>query len=189
MDRSECSRWTETRTQASYRAFEGWPRIRTPEDWAKLVDESQRDYESGKFLIERLGGERFVDPAMMATLLGLRQSLLAELDRPSAAESMMIDGAVLAFFNLLRVQGWLGNLSLELERDLFRQPPLPTPLSGQGAPDVVTVEERLKRISEQLVPLFDRTYKAMIRGLKALRDTRRGTTPARPRWQSGGRRR
>jgi hypothetical protein len=164
--------------QASYRAFEGWPRIRTPEDWANLVAESQRDYESGKFLIERLGGERFVDPAMMATLLGLRQSLLAELDRPATAECMLIDAAVLAFFNLSRVQGWLGNLSLDLERDFFRQPALPAPLGGQSGPDVLAVEERLKRIGEQLLPLFDRTHKALIRALKAVRENRRGPAPS-----------
>jgi hypothetical protein len=37
---------------------------------------------------------------------------------------MMADSAIIAYCNMLRVQGWIGNLCLVVERDLFGQAPL-----------------------------------------------------------------
>jgi hypothetical protein len=165
--------------RASYRAFQGWAKVRTEEEWVKQVDDSQRDYQSGRFLIERLGAERYLDPPLMATLLGRRQRLLAELPNAGAAESMLIDGAVLAYFNMIRVQGWLGNLAADIEHELFAQP-VPTATLDPKSGDIegLAVEEHLKRVGEQLFPLLDRANKMMLRNLKAARELRRGPTPA-----------
>jgi hypothetical protein len=55
----------------------------------------------------------------MATLWGLRQRLLEELGVTTAAESMLIDCAILGYSNVLRVQGWIGNMALHLEHEFF----------------------------------------------------------------------
>ena len=60
----------------------------------------------------------------MATLIQLRQGLLEGFENPTAADSMMADTAVIAYRNLLRVQGWIGDLCLVVERELFGQEPL-----------------------------------------------------------------
>src|SRR2546428_9264731 len=65
-------------TRALHRAMEGWQRARTEEDWARVCEESREEYESGRFLLERLGAERYLDPKLMATLWSMRQRLIAE---------------------------------------------------------------------------------------------------------------
>ena len=45
------------------------------------------------------------------------------------------DGAVIAYYNMLRVQGWIGSLCLTVERQLFGQAPLSEihgPYGGQS---------------------------------------------------------
>ena len=41
--------------QAVYKAMEGWHLVEGPEGWARTCEQSQADYQSGRFLIERLG--------------------------------------------------------------------------------------------------------------------------------------
>ena len=71
-----------------------------------------------------LGAERFLDSATVAVLISLWQNLIAEADHPTAADIMLIDTAIISYYNFLRVQGWIGNLSLTFERELFGQEPL-----------------------------------------------------------------
>jgi len=74
---------------------------------------------NGRFLVRLLGAERYLDPATVLVLLTFRQNLIAELAYPSAADIMRIDAAVIGYFNMLRTQGLIGNLSLAAERELF----------------------------------------------------------------------
>ena len=37
---------------------------------------------------------------------------------------MLVDSAVLAYYNMVRVQRWIGDLSVVFERELFGQAPL-----------------------------------------------------------------
>ena len=60
----------------------------------------------------------------MATLAQTRKGLLAGIEQPTAADHMMADSAVIAYYNMLRVQGWIGSLCLTVERELFGQAPL-----------------------------------------------------------------
>jgi hypothetical protein len=67
-------RWN---ARAVMRAMQGWDQVRSPEAWQEVCEEAQRRYQSGQFLLERLGAERFLDPQLMATVWHLRQSLIA----------------------------------------------------------------------------------------------------------------
>jgi len=42
-------------SRATYRAMEGWQRVGSEEDWLKVCADSREQYESGRFLLERLG--------------------------------------------------------------------------------------------------------------------------------------
>jgi hypothetical protein len=55
----------------------------------------------------------------MATLWQLRQGLLEEYGAESPAMTMAIDLAVMTYYNALRIQGWIGDLSLAIEHELF----------------------------------------------------------------------
>jgi len=162
----------------SSKALEGWHTVKSREEWLKLVETSRDDYHAGRFLIERLGAERLLDPALIATLLGLRQGLLGGLDRPTAADRMLVDCALLAYYNMLRVQGWIGNLALHIEHELFGQGTPTAKLGSEsGSAANIPIEERLKRVGEQLLPLLDRANRMLIRNLMAVRELRRGPTP------------
>ena len=47
--------------------------IETPEDWQRTVQRAAEDIQSGAFLIERIGGQRYLDPELMAVLYLLRR--------------------------------------------------------------------------------------------------------------------
>ena len=149
--------------QSVFRSVKGQRGVHSKEQWDAMCEKSREDYASGRFLVERLGAERYLDPEMMAVLMGLRQSLLP--DNADAAQMMLADLAVLAYYNAIRVQGWAGNLCLVIERELFGQDPLHL---VHGRFDGTTIEDRLRRFSDQLLPLQDRANRMMVRNLKAL---------------------
>lgn len=165
--------------QATYRAVEGWALVPDRETWANTYEQAQREYLPGNFLIRELGAQRLLHPEMIATLLTLRQSLLADLKATTAADMMLVDLAILGYYNALRVQGWIGNLSLWIEHELFGQAAPAVKLRRQHGPiEGLAVEESLKRLGEVLLPLLDRANRMMVRNLKAIKELRQGPTPA-----------
>jgi hypothetical protein len=107
-----------------YGLVHGRPGVRSAKEWRALLEKAGDALGTGHFLVRQLGAERYLDPEMVAVLITLRQNLLAELAKPTAADIMIIDGAVLAYYNMLRTQHWIGDLSLVVERELFGQEPL-----------------------------------------------------------------
>ena len=141
--------------RAVSRALEGWVTVPDADAWVAICEESKREYESGRFFIERLGAERQLDPRLMATLWGLRQQLLNDAGAETAAEQMLADLTMLAYANALRVQGWIGDLALWVERELFVGESLTAKLRqqyGAGSVQGFAVEERLERLTQHLVP-------------------------------------
>ena len=83
-------------TRAVFRAMDGWARVETADAWQEMVAKAAEDLETGEFLIDRLGAERYLDPELMAALLVLRRRLIDEYGAESAADLMLIDVAVLS---------------------------------------------------------------------------------------------
>jgi hypothetical protein len=158
--------------RAAFRALEGWQRIGSQEEWVKVCEESQEEYQSGQFLLERLGAERHLDPKLMATLLSLRRRLVAEWGITTAAEMMLVDLAILGYYHALRVQGWVGDLALLIEHEFFGQ----ASPARRGAG--LEVEDQVRRLGEHLMPLLDRANRVLIRNLKAIKELRQGPNPA-----------
>jgi hypothetical protein len=164
--------------QAIYRAVE-WHQVDGPEGWAETCAIAEKQHRSGRFLMERLGAERLLDPTLMAALWGLRQGLLADLGTATTADRMLVDMTVLAYHNALRVQGWIGSLALLVEHELFGDAGPAVKLRRQHGPvEGLAVEDRLKRLGEVLLPLLDRANRMMIRNLKAIKELRQGPMPA-----------
>src|SRR5687767_4315017 len=57
-------------------AMEGWQRVQSEDDWFRIYEESQEAHRSGRFLLDRLGAERFLEPELMAVLVQLRRGLV-----------------------------------------------------------------------------------------------------------------
>jgi hypothetical protein len=105
----------------------------------------------------------------MATLVQLRRGLLSGIQDPTAADTMSADVAVLAYRNLLRVQGWIDNLCLVVEAELFGQEPLN---KYHGATFGKKLEEQIRKLEEHLL-LLERCQRMMARSFTHL-ETRRG---------------
>lgn len=163
--------------RAVYRAMEGWHNVKTEADWLRLCAEARESYRSGRFLVERLGAERYLDPALMATLWGLRQALRAE-GGGTAAEAMLADLTVVAYHHALRLQGWAGNFEALVEHEAFgAEGPAAKFGRRHGRVEGLQVEDRLQRLGEELLPLLERANRLVIRNLKALRELRQGPAP------------
>jgi hypothetical protein len=168
---------------AVMRAMQGWRTIarNTEAGWRQACAEAWERYQAGRFLLERLGAERFLDPPLMAILWHLRQTLVAEYAAQSPTATMLIDLAVMTYYNALRVQGWLGDLALQIEHECFDQEGPTAKLRQRwGRVEGLAVEDTLRRLAEQLVPLFERCNQQLIRTLKALRETRAPVPPPAP---------
>jgi hypothetical protein len=80
-----------------------------------------------------------------------------------------LDAAVIAHYNMLRAQRWIGDLSLVVERDLFGQEPL-NAYHGHLVGD--RLEKQLRRLGEVTLPLQERAARIMMRGLEGLPSAR-----------------
>lgn len=107
--------------RAVYGVMEGRQGVRSPAEWQRLLEKAGGEIGNGRFIVRCLGAERYLDAATVAVLITHRQNLIAELAKPTTADVMRIDAAIIAYYNMLRVQGWIGNLALIVERELFGQ--------------------------------------------------------------------
>jgi hypothetical protein len=105
-------------------------------------------------------------------LLHFRNGLIAEYGSTPAA-MMLIDRAVAAYQDFIRVEGWAGNLSIHIEHEFFgRHGPSAEfrDRYGRGSGTIrgLTVEEHLAHLREGLLPLSERYGRAMREALAAL---------------------
>jgi hypothetical protein len=127
-------------------------------------------FEDGRFLVDRMGAESTIDQDLAVVLLDQRRRLREEYGTGPAA-SMLIDRAVSAYQNFIRVTGWLGNLSIHIERELFG-PDAPRPDFHGRKIRGLTVEQHLVHLREGLLPLAERSGRVMRAALSALESLR-----------------
>lgn len=163
--------------RAVMRAHQGWGRVQSDEAWRKVCEEARDQYLSGQFVIERLGAERYLDPQLMATLWRLRQGLIEAYGSDSPTVTMLIDLAVMTYYQALRTQGWMGDLALWIEHEFFAQDGPSVKVRRDSRVEGFAVGEQLRRLVDQLAPLFERANRQLIRNLKALEDVRHGPAP------------
>jgi hypothetical protein len=136
-------------------SHQGWGSIRDQADWDKAVEDADKGFDRGLFLLERLGAERYLDPQLMAVLLVLRRRLVDETGAHTALEFMLIDSAVMAYYHQLRINGWIGNFGALLESEFFGKKSLTAKLKGYYGSDNVRglrVEDIVHRLGVGAVP-------------------------------------
>ena len=104
----------------------------------------------------------------------LRQELLDGIDSPTAGHRTLADAPVLAYRNLLRVQGWIRSLCLVVERELFGQEPVS---EANGATVGERIEREMHRFEHSIMPLLDRPHRMLVRSLDRLEARRSGGGP------------
>jgi hypothetical protein len=157
--------------QGTFEAIKGRRGASNEEYWQDVVAKAKLDYDSGNFLIGRIGACRQLDLPLVATLLQLRRELLDGIDNPTTGDKMLADSAILAYRNLLRVQGWIGSTALVVQRELFGQEPLE---SSHGYGEAMQIEKRVNQLEQVIMPLLDRAQRMMIRALDRLEARRCG---------------
>lgn len=151
--------------QGTFEAIKGRRGASIEEYWREVVAKAKLDYDSGNFLISRMGASRQLDLPLVATLLLVRKELLDGIANPTTGDRMLADSAVMAYRNLLRIQGWIGSLCLVIERELFGQRSLDAVLGSTEAADVNVQVERLE---QALLPALDRAQRMLLRALDRL---------------------
>lgn len=155
-------------------AMEGWGAVQTQEDWERIQAEAAEDWVSGRALIEMLGSERYLAPERAALLLHLWRHFLAAYEVDGPAEFLMVAMALVAFNQLTRVNELVGNLENRLEDEFFATEGLREQHErryGRGTrTGALAVEERVRQLGQDLLPLLDRANRMVIRNLKMLRE-------------------
>ncbi len=150
-------------SMAVTRAMHPWhPR---EHDRERQIERVLASYEDGSFLINRLGAEGVIDQDLVVVLLDLRRRLIDEYgDTPASV--MLIDRAVAAYQDFIRISGWTGNTALMVEHEFFgRDRPIPQfrDRHGQEGRRIrgLTVEEYINRLGQDLIPLAERCARVM----------------------------
>jgi hypothetical protein len=157
--------------QALRRSMAGWGAIREQAEWMQTCERAEADYESGRFLLDRLGADRHLDPQQVATLLHLRRRIIAEMELATGLELMLLDTAIISYRNMLMIEEWIGNLALLVEHHLFRdEGPTPKIKRKDGRYMGIQAEDDARRLRDDLLPAFDRASKNFISAVKTLRE-------------------
>jgi hypothetical protein len=174
-------------SRAVFRAMDGWAGVKSREEWEQAVQNGDEEFERGHFLIDRLGAERHLDPTLMAVLIAIRRRLIEEHEATGAADLMLVDLAVIAFYHTLRINGWIGNFAWLIEDEFFQNKSLSAKFEdryGRGRREIkgLRVEDHVQRIAEELLPLVERFNGLLLRNIGTLehRHTRRSFEAARP---------
>jgi hypothetical protein len=117
-----------------------------------------------------------VDQDLAVVLLDLRRQLRDEYGTGPAV-IMLIDRAIGAYQDFLRVTGWVGNLAIHIERELFGPDAPRAEFQGRSIRGL-TVEQHLAHLREGLLPLAERCGRVMREALSALEALRSGPSEA-----------
>jgi hypothetical protein len=179
----QADRWHYTQlrrtARAVMRAMQGWGQIQSPEEWQQGCDTVHKAYASGGFIIKRLGGQRFLDPETVAVRSPRRQGLMDQYGAESPAATMLIDLAVMADYNALRIQGAIGDLALSIEHECFAAEAPKVKLQGQYGSQIegFAGEDHLRRLRDQFLPSCERANRQRLQHLQALQRGRPGASP------------
>ncbi len=146
--------------------------------WHEIVGRCLDDYRSGRSLMDHLGADRLIDPALTGMLLAIRRGLVEEVNAVSMSDYVLIDMAVIAFANEMRIQSMIGNTALILESEMFGQPTLRARWRkeyGYRPEDIrgLAVDDHVARLRDDLLPLAERFHRMAEAGIEALRRQRR----------------
>ena len=155
----------QQQAQALFQTVKGLPGVAKQERWNTLVEKAAADYPNGRFLLERMGAKRYLDPELMAVLMHLRQQLLADIDKPTTVDHLHADSAILAYRHMLRIQGWIDSVCLTVERELFGEASLEE-IHGQRVGEQIA--EQLRKLENDLMPLLHRSQEMLHGALSKL---------------------
>ena len=139
----------------------------------EIALKSLADYRSGRALMDQLGADRLLTPAMTGMLLAIRRGLIEETGAATTSEMILIDMAVTAYADAMKIQSTIGNTCLVVEAELFGQPNLRTKWWKErgGRPEDIrglAVDEHVTMLRDRLMPLIERFHRLAQHSIEAL---------------------
>jgi hypothetical protein len=164
--------------QACARAMRAAPLLDNDAAWEAAVVKAADDLRSGRALMDQLGADRLIDPTMAGRLLALRRGLIDDTNASSAGDFILIDMAVIAYANGMRLEAMVGNQSLLIEAELFGQPSLNAKWKDRyGGPEGdaqrLAVEDQVRLLRDRLLPLVERFHRMARESVAAIAGIRR----------------
>lgn len=165
--------------RAASRAMSFSPKLDAAKPWEETVAKSAEDYRSGRALMDQLGACSLLDPPTAGMLLTIRRGLIEETQARTVSEMTLIDLAVIAFANAMRIQTTINNTALIIEREMFGQQSLQakwkrTYGSENEKIQGLHVEDYIGKLSDRLMPVvekFHRLAREHIEAIARLRQT------------------
>jgi hypothetical protein len=159
--------------QACARAMSLSPRLNAPDAWEKTVAKSLEDYRSGRALMDQLGADRLLDAPTAGMLLAIRRSLIEETGAESASELVLIDLAVIAQANAMRIQTMIGNAALIIESEMFGQQSMGAKWKNThgGRNETIqglAVEDHVRALTDRLMPLVEKFHRLAREHIEAI---------------------
>jgi hypothetical protein len=137
--------------------------------------ERKTRFENGAFLLNRLGAECVLDQDLATVLLDLRRRLVEEYGAGPVA-MMLIDRAVAAYQDFIRVEGWVGNLAIHIEHEFFGLQGPSANFKDRYGREGRSIRglsvEHLVRLRESLLPLAERYGRVLSSALASLETLR-----------------
>lgn len=150
-----------------------WANIKTQDEWNTAKQNSLKDYFSGKFLVDSIGGAKNNKPTLIAVLLQLRLGWIDEYELTTVPELMVLDFAFLSYYHFLKINYIIGNLEWITNLEFFEKENPKLKYDKSYKPQGFSAEDHIEKMTESLLPSLDRYNKMFLRNLKALRDLKR----------------
>ena len=117
-----------------------------------------------------------VESELALTVLNLRGQWIKEAEIKTVPEFGILDITMNSYFHYLRLNKAINNIMASIEWEYFA---LDAPLIARNRgpnenEDRLLAEEHAHRLCEILEPIMDKYHRAYLRGIKALRDLKRG---------------
>jgi len=145
---------------------------RRPDEYPEIFDDVAEAYLSGRFFLKELGLFFEVSPWLSLTALELRAEWVRQYDLKTVPELMLLDQAMLAFFNQVRLHQEISKmLSLLDEKLYYGEDPherLNPTAGGDEVYDPQAGVEQVRALQRMLLPGIERMNRMFVRNLRAM---------------------
>lgn len=153
---------------------------RRPEDYPDILEEVAEDYLNGTQFLRELSLFYEVSPELSLHVFHLRQEWIKQYGLETVPELMLLDQAMLAYFQVLRLNKEVAATLALTEQSLY-YPEGPDAIirRREGQEPELTglrAEGLVKNLEKRLMPLIERFHKMFLRNLRAMRELKAGST-------------
>lgn len=150
-----------------------WASIQSQDDWEEAKKSALKDYFSGKFLVNSIGGAKNNRPTLVAVLLQLRLAWIEEYELTTIPEFFLLDFALISYYHFLKTNRVIGNLEWIANLEFFEKENPKLKYGRDYKANGFSAEDRIQEMTESLIPSLDRFNRMFLRNLKAIRDLKR----------------